>query len=79
MRLLLDRMVDKEVVDECFYPTYLVKKCFKGTWRLVEKKLTPGYLYVVSNDIERVSHVQHRRRAGVRCAWQLDVHVDVRA
>lgn len=56
VRLLLDRMVDREVVDECFYPTCLVKKCFKGTWRLVEKKLTPGYLYVLSNDIERVSH-----------------------
>lgn len=52
---LIERMVDPAVLEECFYPTYLVKKCYRGEWRLVEKKLTPGYLYVVSSDIERVA------------------------
>lgn len=52
---LIERLVDKDAISECFFPTYLVRKNYKGEWRLKEKKLTPGYLYVVSSDIARAA------------------------
>ena len=55
VRNLIERMVGQPLVEECFFPTYMVKKSYKRTWRLVEKKLTPGYLYLVTADIERVA------------------------
>ncbi|MBM6784598.1 hypothetical protein H6A33_00005 [Collinsella tanakaei] len=63
---LVERMVGAPSVEECFYPTYVVKKSYKREWRMVEKKLTPGYLFVVSQDIEHVAHALHEVPAFTR-------------
>ena len=52
---LIEKIVGPDLVSDCFIPTFLVRKRYGDEIRLKEKKLTPGYLYVVSPDITSVA------------------------
>ena len=69
---LVQRIVGPELVTECFVPTFLVRKRYGDEVRLVEKKLTPGYLYVTSPDIEAVSRALREVPAFTRLLSQDD-------
>lgn len=45
---------DSPVLRECFCPRYKTGEKHGGAWQTVEKVLFPGYIIVVTNQIERV-------------------------
>ena len=55
VKYLVDKIVDTHLVEECFIPYFKLKKRMQGEWQLVEERLTPGYIYVKTRDIESVS------------------------
>ena len=55
VKRLVDKIVDKSLVHECFIPYFKLKKRIQGEWQLVEERLTPGYVYVTTRDVQRVS------------------------
>lgn len=42
------------ILESCFIPYYEEKKRFGGQWKTLKKILFPGYLFVVSNDVEQL-------------------------
>ena len=51
---LLRRHAD-DVVEECFLPTFELMRRKDGEWRKVRELLFPGYLFVKTNDPERLA------------------------
>ena len=49
---LIDRFADGQGLKECFVPQYETMKHFRGEWRPYKAPLFPGYLIVISNDVE---------------------------
>lgn len=49
---MIRRFVDDGVLQECFVPRYELMKSFRGEWRLCTAKLFPGYVIVVTDDID---------------------------
>ncbi len=47
-------LVGRESCDRCFHPIRHVKKKIRGEWRELREKLLPGYVFIVSNDIEKL-------------------------
>ena len=50
----IEVMVEKELYDDCFYPIRHVKKKIRGEWKKLREKLLPGYVFIVSSDIEEL-------------------------
>lgn len=46
----VQRVAGKEVVLECFSPTFATEKKVRGEWIAVESLLLPGYIIVSTND-----------------------------
>ena len=44
----------QKYIEECFIPKYERRKKYLGQWRTEEAVLFPGYLFVISNEIEAV-------------------------
>lgn len=42
-------------IDSCFIPSFEFMRKYGGEWRRVTDVLFPGYVFIVSNDIERAS------------------------
>ena len=45
---------ENDVYDEIFIPKYEQKRRYKGSWHLEKKALFPGYIFVVTNNAERL-------------------------
>ena len=43
-------LISEEILQECFIPKYKCTKKFKGVWDVVEAKLFPGYIFLVSDE-----------------------------
>lgn len=56
LRELICREVGREVLSECFIPSFEVQKKIRGAWRTVRSTLFPGYVFVVTGDIEALKH-----------------------
>ncbi len=54
VRELICREVGPEVLNECFIPSFEVQKKTRGAWRIERARLFPGYVFVVSGDIEEL-------------------------
>lgn len=46
-----DLLVSKEALKECFLPKYKRVKKIRGFWNEVEEKLFPGYVFMISDDV----------------------------
>lgn len=46
-----------DLIDDCFVPSYELKKRFDGAWRTVTELLFPGYLFVVTSHPAEVAQV----------------------
>lgn len=46
--------IEKEVLNNCFIPTYEEKRHVRGEWITLNKILFPGYLFVVTDKIEEL-------------------------
>lgn len=51
---LIEKIVHRDLIEECFIPYFKLKKRMQGEWQLVEERITPGYLYVTTRDIDSV-------------------------
>lgn len=48
---MMRRFLGEEGMPEAFIPRYQVQKHLRGAWRMVERPLFPGYLFVVTDDV----------------------------
>lgn len=51
---LIERIVSKDAVSECFTPRYETQKKVRGTWVNGTSVLFPGYVIAVTDDVERL-------------------------
>lgn len=47
-------LIERELYGRCFHPIRHVKKKIRGEWRELREKLLPGYVFIVSDDIEEL-------------------------
>lgn len=52
---LIRRFVDESVIGEIFVPRFEAMRRWKGEWHKRTERLTPGYLYVETSDVEKLS------------------------
>ena len=52
--MICEAAADSPALKECFCPRYKTGEKHGGAWQTVEKVLFPGYIIVVTNQIERV-------------------------
>lgn len=51
---LIERIVSKDVLEECFTPRYETQKKVRGTWVNARSVLFPGYVIAVTDDVDRL-------------------------
>lgn len=54
LRDLITRYLSRELLRDCFYPTYETSYKQGGERRIVQRRLFPGYLFIVTEDILKV-------------------------
>ena len=54
IRLQCSRKIPAEVLERCFIPYYEEKKRIRGEWTMQKKVLFPGYLFVVTENMEKL-------------------------
>jgi transcriptional antiterminator NusG len=52
---LVEKIIGNTVFEECFIPQYEVMKRFKGQWQKCTEILFPGYLFFVTNCVDRLA------------------------
>lgn len=50
-KLLCNRMISNEILEECFIPYYEKKIKYMGSWNISTEILFPGYIFMVSNHV----------------------------
>ncbi|MCI8797992.1 MAG: antiterminator LoaP [Dorea sp.] len=48
----IEVMIEKGIYQQCFHPIRHMKKKIRGEWKELREKLLPGYVFIVSDDIE---------------------------
>lgn len=48
------RKISSEILERCFIPYYEEKKHIRGEWTVQKKVLFPGYVFVVTEDMEKL-------------------------
>ena len=48
------KILPDDLYDQCFHPTRLIKKKFHGKWVEVHEKLLPGYVFITTEDAEKL-------------------------
>lgn len=48
------KILPDDAYDQCFHPTRLIRKKFHGTWVEIHEKLLPGYVFVTTEDAEKL-------------------------
>lgn len=51
IKLLCDKLISKEFLEECFIPYYEKKEKYLGKWHMTTERLFPGYIFMVSDQI----------------------------
>lgn len=54
IKLQCEKVLDKNVFEKCFLPYYIAMKKYEGEWHEEQKVLFPGYVFVISDDSERL-------------------------
>ena len=52
--LQCERQISSQVLESCFIPRYEVKRKVSGTWVTEQKILFPGYLFLISDDLQQL-------------------------
>ena len=52
---LIERFVPERLMKELFIPQYEIMKRYEGEWRTCTETLLPGYLFVVTNQPEKLA------------------------
>ena len=54
IRLQCNRKLAKPVLENCFIPYYEEKKRIQGNWTIQKKVLFPGYLFVITEQVDEL-------------------------
>lgn len=46
--------IEEDVLEKCFLPYYEEKRRVQGEWKILKKLLFPGYVFVITQDIEKL-------------------------
>lgn len=46
--------IEEDVLEKCFLPYYEEKRRVQGQWKILKKILFPGYVFVITQDIEKL-------------------------
>lgn len=52
MKNQCESRIEEAVLEKCFVPMYEVKKKIEGRWKIEQKLLFPGYIFVITEDID---------------------------
>ena len=52
IRVQCVRKIPPEILERCFIPYYEEKKRIRGEWTVKKKVLFPGYVFVVTEDMD---------------------------
>jgi len=52
---VIERHVDGRLYSECFVPKYEVMKKFGGVWQKRRETVFPGYLFVISGNVQELA------------------------
>lgn len=59
IRLQCSRKIPREVLERCFIPYYEEKKKIRGEWTIQKKVLFPGYIFAVTENMEKLCESLH--------------------
>jgi len=54
IRIQCAKNITEDVLEKCFIPYYEEKKRIRGEWRVEKKILFPGYVFVITSEIEEL-------------------------
>lgn len=54
IRMQCEKNISARVLERCFVPYYEEKKRIRGEWTVQKKVLFPGYVFIVSEEMERL-------------------------
>lgn len=52
IKLICERMISNDILEECFIPYYEKKTKYMGKWHISTEILFPGYIFMVSDRID---------------------------
>ncbi len=55
IKLECERLIPEDVLQRCILPMYEEKVRYNGAWHLRKKKLFPGYLFMISDELEMLN------------------------
>ena len=54
IRCQCQRLISSNVLERCFIPYYQQKKRFQGEWHIQERILFPGYVFLITQNLEKL-------------------------
>ncbi len=54
IRTQCEKIIDPEILEQCFIPYYEEKKRYRGAWHTEQRILFPGYIFMVSNELTKL-------------------------
>ena len=55
IRCQCQRLISSDILERCFIPYYQQKKRFQGEWHIQERVLFPGYVFLIAQNLEKLS------------------------
>ena len=59
IRIQCEKHMSEEVLERCFIPYYEESKRIRGSWTILEKVLFPGYVFMITEKLERLYEQLH--------------------
>ena len=54
IRCQCPRLISSDTLERCFIPYYQQKKRFQGEWHIQERILFPGYVFLITQNLEKL-------------------------
>lgn len=54
IRVQCNKKIPDAIMERCFIPYYEEKKKQNGTWNTLQKVLFPGYIFMITEDVEKL-------------------------
>lgn len=54
IRIQCNKKIPDAIMERCFIPYYEEKKKQNGTWNTLQKVLFPGYIFMITEDVEKL-------------------------
>lgn len=54
IRIQCNKKISDTIMERCFIPYYEEKKKQNGTWNTLQKVLFPGYIFMITEDVEKL-------------------------